>query len=244
MKIVEGSIAVKAVINSKFRTVNKIYIQQDKKSSDITFILQQAQKKKIDVEKVSQEKIEKLAKGKTHGGIIADVSARKMQSIVSLLKKDKPFLVLLEGVEDNYNLGYIFRTLYAFGCDGIILKQREINYDDSIIIKSSAGASELLNVVYSDDLASSLKTLKANDIEVVSAYRGKNPVNLYDYDFYNKGLLVCIGGPLRGLSTAVLDNSDSYIYIPYANDFRNALNAASATSVIASEIYRQNIRRK
>ncbi|MGI6510702.1 MAG: TrmH family RNA methyltransferase [Erysipelotrichaceae bacterium] len=243
MRIVEGSIAIKAVIDSKYRTVNKIYINKDKKGSDVSFILKQAQRKNIKVEKVDREKIDELAKGKTHGGLIADVSERKTQSIVSLLKKDKPFIVLLEGVEDGFNLGYILRTLYAFGCDGIILKERYIDYDDGTIIKSSAGASELLPIVYSNDLAGSIEILKNNQVEVISAYRGKKPVNLYDYDFSNKGLLICIGGPLRGLSTAVLDNSDSFIYIPYDNDFKNALNAASATSVIASEIYRQNRRK-
>ncbi len=243
MRLVEGSIAVKTVIDSKYRIVNKIYINKDKKGSDLAFILRQAQKKKIEVEKVSQEKIDELAKGKTHGGVIAKVSERKTQSIVSLLKKDKPFIVLLEGVEDSFNLGYIFRTLYAFGCDGVILKERYIDYDDSTIIKSSAGASELLPIVYSNNLAATIEILKNNKVEVVSAYRGNNPINLYDYDFSNKGLLLCIGGPLRGLSTVVLDNSDNFIYIPYANDFKNALNATSATSVIASEIYRQNRRK-
>ncbi|MGI6608542.1 MAG: TrmH family RNA methyltransferase [Erysipelotrichaceae bacterium] len=240
MKLVEGSIAVKAVMNSKYRQVKRIYIDRDKKSSDVAFILKQAQKKKIPVSAADRETIDNLASGKTHGGILADAGERKMQSLVSLLKKDRPFIVLLEGVEDSFNLGYIFRTLYAFGCDGIILKERYIDYDDSTIIKSSAGASELLPIFYSDDLADTIETLKNNGITVISAYRGKSPVNLYEYDFSDKGLLVCIGGPLRGLSAAVLDNSDSFIYIPYSNDFKNALNVASATSVIASEIYRQN----
>ena len=71
MRLVEGSIAVKAVIDSKYRTVKKIYINKDKKGSDVAFILRQAQKKRIEVEKVNKEKIEELAQGKTHGGIVA-----------------------------------------------------------------------------------------------------------------------------------------------------------------------------
>ncbi len=238
--IVEGAIAVKAVLASKYRKVEKIYIAEGKSSNDISFILQQAKRANIKVERCTIDDIQSLAKGKTHGGILAQVSERKMQSIASLLYKDKPFLALLEGIEDGYNLGYIFRTLYAFGCDGIILKERYIDYDDVTIIKSSAGASELLPISYSSDLETTLDILKSNGIQVVSAYRGNNPVSIYDYDFSNKGVLVCIGGPMRGLSKVVLDNSDSFVYIPYANDFHNALNAASAASVIASEVYRQN----
>ena len=44
---------------------------------------------------------------------------------------------------------------------------------------------------------------------------------------------------MRGLSKEVINMMNGHIYIPYANDFRNALNASSATSVIAYEILRQ-----
>lgn len=242
MNIVEGSIAVKAVLASPYRKVERILIAQEKRSSDISFIIKTASSKHVVVERIALEEIEQLAKGKTHGGIIAEVSERKLQSMTSLLRKEQPFLVFLEGIEDSYNLGYIFRTLYAFGCDGVILKQRLIDYEDSTIIKSSAGASELIPIVYSEDLALTFEVLQSNGIQIYSAYRGKNPVNLYDVDFASQGILVCIGGPLRGLSKVVLEHSDQMIYIPYANDFRNALNAASAVSVIASEVYRQKRR--
>ena len=239
MSIVEGAIAVKAVLNSKYRKVNLIYIAKDKKSNDISYILTMAKKHNINVSRLEMEQIEALAKGKTHGGILADVTERKTQAITSLLKKEKPFLALLEGVEDAYNLGYIFRTLYAFGCDGVILKERYIDYDDMTMIKSSAGASELLPICYMDDLSTGLEILKSNQIKIVSAYRGNHPIDLYEYDFSNDGVLICIGGPLRGLSKVVLEKSDAFVYIPYQNDFKNALNAASAASVIASEVYRQ-----
>ena len=44
---------------------------------------------------------------------------------------------------------------------------------------------------------------------------------------------------MRGLSKAVLDNIDKNIYIPYGNDFRNALNASSAIAVLGYEVLRQ-----
>ena len=102
--IVEGKIAVKAVLNSKFRTVKEIYIEEDKKGKDVSYIIEQARIKKIEVKRMKEHQIQSLAKGKTRGGILAQVSERKTQSIISLLKKDKPFLALLEGIEDSYNL--------------------------------------------------------------------------------------------------------------------------------------------
>ncbi|MBO4218754.1 MAG: RNA methyltransferase [Erysipelotrichaceae bacterium] len=239
MSIIEGAIATKAALASKYRRVNKIYISYNKSGSDVTFITRQAELKHIEVEKVRPDRIEELASGKTHGGILADVSERKLQSLTSLLYKEQPFLALVEGVEDSYNLGYVIRSLYAFGCDGIILKDHIVDFDDSTIIKSSAGASEMLPICHVGDLEMALDVLKENGIRIISAYRGGEPVCLYDYDFTGKGILICLGGPLRGLSKTVLDNSDDFIYIPYASDFRNALNGSSAMAVIASEIFRQ-----
>ncbi|MBQ6654205.1 MAG: RNA methyltransferase [Erysipelotrichaceae bacterium] len=239
MSIIEGAIATKAALASKYRRVSKIYISYNKSGSDVTYITHQAQMKHIEVEKVTPDKIDELAAGKTHGGIIAEVSERKLQSLTSLLYREKPFLALVEGVEDSYNLGYVIRSLYAFGCDGIILKDHIVDFDDSTIIKSSAGASEMLPICHVGDLQMALEVLKSNGIRVISAYRGGDPICLYDYDFTEKGILICLGGPMRGLSRVILDNSDDFIYIPYASDFRNALNGASAMAVIASEVFRQ-----
>jgi 23S rRNA (guanosine2251-2'-O)-methyltransferase len=239
MGMVEGKIAVKAVLDSKYRKVNKVILDKDKHNSDVAFIVQQARKKNIPIKLYDSTSIDILASGKTHGGILADVTDRKTQTITACLKNEKPFVALLEGIEDSYNLGYIFRTLYAFGCDAVIMKEHYVDYDDGNLLKSSAGASELLPIIYSDDLGSCLTILRNKSIKVISMYRGNNATSLYDTDLHSKGIVVAIGGPLRGLSNDVLNNTDEYVYIPYANDFRNALNAASATSVVASEVFRQ-----
>ncbi len=241
--IVEGAIAVKAAMSSKYRKVIKIYIDVDKHTNDVSYIIQEAYHNRLPVERCSRDMIERMARGRTHGGIVANVSDRRFQSITTMLMKEEPFLALIEGVEDSFNLGYILRSLYAFGCDGVILPQREWDFEDGTMVKSSAGASEFIPIHLTEDLKTTIQTLKDNKIRIVSAYRGENSVNLYHTDLSKGGLMVCVGGPMRGLSREVLDSSDAFVYIPYANDFRNALNAASAASVLASEVYRQRERK-
>ena len=237
--IVEGAIAVKAALDSKYRRVEKIYIDVAKHTPDVSFIIKTAYHDRITVERPDSAGIQALAQGKTHGGIIAEVSPRRFQSITSMLAKEKPFLALVEGVEDSFNLGYIIRSLYAFGCDGLILPVREWDFEDGTMVKSSAGASEFLPIHLSEDLGTDLDVLKDNGFRIVCGYRGDNPVSVYKTDMASKPVLVCIGGPMRGLSREVLDRSDVNAFIPYGNDFRNALNAASATVVFASEVFRQ-----
>jgi len=237
--IVEGAIAVKAALNSKYRDVTRIFISDEKKGSDISFIMNLANSYKVEVVRAPIEQINQMCIGKTHGGICALVGERRFQTLDSLLKEENPFLCLIEGVEDNFNLGYCLRTLYAFGCNGVIIPERRISFEDNIMIKSSAGASELIPIHLSNDLENDLKRLKGEGIKILSCYRGKQPIDLFETDLANSPILFCLGGPLRGLSKVVLDNSDEFVYIPYANDFRNALNVASAVSVIAAETYRQ-----
>ena len=237
--IIEGAISVKAVVGNPRRKVNRIYIDESKKSNDFFYIINGAARRNIELVKCSRDQINELAAGRTHGGVIADCEPSVIPALQKQSLAENGVYCLLEGIEDCYNLGYIMRSLYAFGVIGLILPRRNWNEEETIIIKSSAGASEMLEVFMSDDLDRDIRIFRERNYRIVSAFRGQQAVNLYHSDLKQQRLLFCIGGPLRGLSRAVLDNSDEFIYIPYASDFRNALNAASAAAVIASEIYRQ-----
>lgn len=195
------------------------------------------EEKHVNIEKTSREYIESLATGHTHGGVIAEVSTRKYDDLKDVLKVENPFLVLLEGVEDPFNLGYIMRSLYSAGCNGLILRKRNWETSESTILKSSAGASEYLPTILSDNIESDIEECKKNKLHVYAAMR-KDAKAYFDGN-YKKPVLLMIGGEMRGLSSKVLKLADENIYIPYANDFRNALNAAGAAAVLGFEVMRQ-----
>ena len=151
-----------------------------------------------------------------------------------------PLLFLVEGVEDPFNLGYIMRTLYSAGCSGLILSERNWENAEKVIIRSSAGASEYLNVVMEKDLAGCLRKLKKQGVRCYAAMR--QDAIVYDEADYCEPVLIAVGGEMRGLSASVRQEIDTNIFIPYANDFRNALNAASAAAVLSFEAARQRRR--
>ena len=86
--IIEGAIAVKAAMDSKYRKVETIYIDKDKHTSDVAFIVHEAYKCRVNVERVPREFIEQNALGRTHGGIIREVQQRRFQSVTSQLVKE------------------------------------------------------------------------------------------------------------------------------------------------------------
>ena len=235
--ILEGSLSVKAALQNNRRQVIQLLIDEKKKDRDTAYILHLAKEKKIPVKRMKREELNELASGKTHGGVLAETGGRTYQDLSNCLDSDCPFVVFLEGIEDPFNLGYIARTLAAVGCSGLIMPERDFSYSESIILKSSAGASERINWVMSKEPVEDLKRLKQAGLRCVCAYRDE-AVSMYDADF-TVPCVICIGGEMRGLSRDVLNESDINMVIPYSTDFRNALNASSAAAAICFEAQRQ-----
>ncbi|MBF1088955.1 RNA methyltransferase [Solobacterium sp.] len=235
--LLEGNVSVKAAILGNHRKVEKLYYDKHKNDKDLNFILHRAKEKGIPCMPLEREEINAMATGRTHGGLVAEASPRVYQELSECMHGKTPFLVLLEGVEDPFNLGYIIRTLYSAGCDGLILPRHDWASAESTIAKSSAGAFEYMNIVMSDDLPQLVKDIKKQGVKTYAAMR-KDAITYLEAD-YRKPSLIAIGGEMRGLSSAVRNEIEQNIYIPYANDFRNALNAASAAAVLSFEVYRQ-----
>lgn len=237
--LLEGNVSVKAAILGNHRKVEKLYYDKHKNDKDLNFILQRAKEKGIPCMPLEREEINAMATGRTHGGLVAQAGPRVYQELSECMHGKTPFLVLLEGVEDPFNLGYIIRTLYSAGCDGLILPRHDWASAESTIVKSSAGAFEYMNIVMSDDLPQLVKDIKKQGIMTYAAMR-KDAITYLEAD-YHIPCLLAIGGEMRGLSSEVRNEIEQNIYIPYANDFRNALNAASAAAVLSFEVYRQRL---
>ena len=232
----EGALSVKAAILAGRREIIEVLVDENKNDKDTAFLIREATKRQIPVIRKKRMEIDNLAKGKTHGGILAKVSFRKYQEIEEVYQEEG-YYCILEGVEDPFNLGYCFRSLYASGCSAVIIAKRNLENVEDVIVKSSAGASEYLAIIMSEDLSHEVSFLKENGVHLLSAHR-KDAVSIYEIDFSQK-ICVGIGGEMRGLSKAVLDESEKHIYIPYGKDVKVALNVSSATAVIAFEISRQ-----
>lgn len=232
--LIEGNISVKAALLANRREVFEIYVDDKKKDKDTRFILAKAKQKNVEIHQINREIIDSMAQGKTHGGLIAFVGERRYQSIE---ENDNAFYAIVEGIEDPFNFGYICRSLYAAGCNGLIVPERNFSTAVTTVTKSSAGASEYINIICCNDIPSLVKKLKKKGIRLYCAMR-KDAIPYTEAD-YQKGFIIALGGEKRGLSKQILELSDQNIYIPYANDFRNALNGASATSILAFEAARQ-----
>ena len=243
--VIEGKISVDAVLRSKYRKVLTIYydvakLQRKKNKKRVKYLkqtLESAKSKEVKIEAVDQKWFEKHAIGKTHGGIAAIVSQRTYQKIPELLKSKPAIFFYLDGIEDPYNLGYTIRSLYAAGIDGIVMKQRSWLDVEGIIIKSSAGTSELMPIALVKDIETTANFFKSRNYTIACTSKDEGQ-SIYQSNL-RPPLFIVIGGEKRGINRNFLDKADLRLTIPYERDFVGSLPLNSVAVIIGFEILRQ-----
>ncbi|MBR5314375.1 MAG: RNA methyltransferase [Clostridia bacterium] len=243
--IFEGIVSFRAVISTIInktsdRKIEKVYYDVDKlskKGKEFSFIKAKSYELGYEIETVDKSVIDELTLGNSHGGLAFVCSERTYPALSEELIEEKGFYVCIDGIEDPYNFGYALRSLCAAGVDGIILSKRNWLGASGVVCRASAGASEELPIFISDD-ESYVDTFKNKGYKLVCADM-ENSVSMYDANL-KKPLLLIVGGEKRGISRTVLEKADTIVSIDYGRDFPAALSAASASTVLAFEIFRQN----
>ncbi len=243
--VIEGKISVDAVLRSKYRKVLTIYydvakLQRKKNKKRVRYLkqtLESVNSKEVKIEAVDQKWFEKHAIGKTHGGIAAIVSERTYQKLPELLKSKPSIIFFLDGIEDPYNLGYTIRSLYAAGIDGIVMKQRRWLDVEGIIIKSSAGTSELMPIALVEDVETTTNFFKSRNYTIACTSKDEGQ-SIYQSNL-KPPLFIVIGGEKRGINRNFLDKADLRLTIPYKREFEGSLPLNSVAVIIGFEILRQ-----
>ena len=245
--IFEGMTSIRAVLDNlkngihNSRQIEKILIdkaKQQSKSKEIGYLKKMSTLFDFEIELVDEETINSYTVGTSHGGIIAFCGSRAYETISNDNIVKNGFYVMIEGIEDPYNFGYALRSIYASGADGIILSERNWLSAAGVVCRSSAGASERLNVYIAT--YGFIDLFKNNGYKVVCADLGTD-IELHNSDMKLPVFLI-VGGEKRGISRNVLDKADQIVKIPYFRNFNASLSAASATTIIGYEIMRQNLK--
>ena len=247
--VMEGMTSIRAILsiqeNSEIlndRKIIKILYDSEryvKLKKEIGYLTHQAKKYGFSISNASKEYIEALTLGNSHGGIIALCTDRKIPLLEDNILSIKPngFYVMIQGIEDPYNFGYSLRSLYACGAEGIILPQRNWMSAAGVVCRASAGASELMNI-YTSDALKAAEMFKNNGYKIVCAdLKTSNTLGKTELKL---PIFLIVGGEKRGISKELLDLSDIIVKIPYGRKFNASLSAASATTIMAYEIMRQN----
>ena len=243
--ILEGMPSISALLKGVERQVNdrrilRILFDRDKidsKRRELSFLQAKARELSFEIEFADRSMIDDLCIGSSHGGIIAQCTGRTIPPLSPDSIKDSGVYFILDGVEDPYNFGYAVRSLYAAGVDGLILGERNWMGAAGVVARSSAGASELMELFVANP-TDAIPMFKDKGYTVLCAGI-RDSVSLFETSL-KKPLLVILGGEKRGISRSVLDMADQTVRIDYGSSFGGSLSTSAATAVFAFEILRYN----
>ena len=165
---IEGRNSVLELLESG-KDINKIFIEKGEKHGSIHKIIAIAKEKKIIIVEKEKRKMQEMAQTQNYQGVIAIVPPFEYCEIEEILeeatkKKEDPFVLILDGIEDPHNLGSIIRTAETAGVHGIIIPKRRAATVNSTFNKVSVGAVEYMKIARVNNITDAINKLKENGL--------------------------------------------------------------------------------
>lgn len=226
------------------RPFEKIMIREGASSDMLYQIVDFAKKNNVTLNRVPQDRLDRLSKGKNHQGVVAFLSSAEyadLETVMETLSQSEktPFIILLDKVTDVRNFGAIARTAECAGIDAIIVPSKNAAPLNVDAMKTSAGALNYIPVCKVPNLKSAIYTLKNYDIKIIAATE-KSDKNYYDADL-SGGIAIIMGSEEAGISRSNLELADEMVKIPLQGQIES-LNVSAAAAVIAFECVRQRLK--
>lgn len=227
------------------KTIDKLFVLDGCQDGPVRTILREAKKTDCIVNFVKKERLDQMSETGKHQGVIAYAAAYEYGTVEEMLerakeKNEKPFLILLDNIEDPHNLGSIIRTANQVGAHGVIIPKRRAVGLTATVAKASAGAINYTPVAKVTNLVKTMDELKKQGMWFVCGDMGGD--SMYSLDLTGP-MGVVIGNEGEGVSRLVKENCDFVATIPMFGDI-DSLNASVAMGVLSYEIVRQRMAKK
>ena len=236
--IIMGRNPVKEAIKSG-RSIDRILVTKEHDGS-LGEIIGLARDENLVIREVDRSKLDEICmpfghngKPGNHQGIVAEIPGVEYAELEDILdyarvRDEKPFVILLDGVEDPHNLGAIIRTAECAGVHGIIIPKRRSAGLSYTVAKASAGAIEYMRVARVTNIAVTLDELKEKGVWVYGADMDGTD---YDECDFSGACAIVIGNEGKGISRLVREKCDVIASLPMKGQI-NSLNASVAAGIL------------
>ncbi|MCB2360709.1 23S rRNA (guanosine(2251)-2'-O)-methyltransferase RlmB [Clostridium estertheticum] len=241
--LIEGRNAVIEALKSD-RTVEYILIAKGDMVGSISVVLALAKEKGIVTKEVDRRKLDEMSQTSSHQGVIAVVTPYKYFEINDIFKYaeekgEKPFIIILDEIEDPHNFGSIIRTAEVCGAHGIIIPKRKNVGATPTVYKTSAGAIEHVKIAKVTNINVAIEEIKKRGVWVYGADMDGEDY-IFNTDLTGSVALV-IGSEGRGIAKLTKEKCDVLVKIPMVGKI-TSLNASVSAGIIMYEIMKQKIR--
>jgi len=236
-----GIHAVQAALEYSPQKIQRAWIDEQRLDARLKPVLDELITLGITLEKTDRKKLDKMADGKNHQGIVVAVELPAMRSEDQLKHDvesltDTPFYLVLDQVQDPHNLGACLRTAAAVGVQGIIVTKDNAAGITPTVCKVASGAAETVPVYQVTNLARVLRWLKEQNIWIMGA-AGEASQTLYDIKL-DMPLAIVMGAEGSGMRHLTRQHCDFLVKIPMTGQMES-LNVSVAAGVMLYEAFRQ-----
>jgi 23S rRNA (guanosine2251-2'-O)-methyltransferase len=238
-----GLHSVQAALDYSPQKIHKAWHDNQRQDKRLSQMLDQLLALGIEPEKVDKKRLDRLADGHNHQGIVIEVempgelSESDLKTAVQSLSETALFLVL-DNVQDPHNLGACLRSADATGVHGVIITKDNATGITPTVCKVASGAAETVPVYQVTNLARTLRWLKEQGIWVIGT-AGEATQTAYKTDFTIPVALV-LGAEGKGMRRLTREQCDLLVKLPMLGQVES-LNLSVATGVLLYEVVRQRL---
>lgn len=239
LQLIHGFHAVTSRLRSRAEAVREIYIdaaRQDRRSRDLQAL---AEGKGVRVIAVDAKRLDGMAGGQRHQGVVARVETVKLPTHIDDVLEalaEPPLLLILDGVTDPHNLGACLRVADGMGAHAVIAPKDHAVGLNATVAKVASGAADSVPYIMVTNLARTMRELKDRGIWLIGA----------DERAGNDLYALKLGGPLawvlgaegEGMRRLTRETCDELARIPMLGSVES-LNVSVSAGICLAEARRQ-----
>lgn len=238
-----GLHSAQAALDYSAENILQVWVDSHRQDKRLSEIIKQVSDLGLNTEKADRKKLDRLAGGPNHQGIVIEIEMPAAKS-EDQLKTDilnittPPLFLVLDNVQDPHNLGACLRTADATGVNGVIITKDNATGITPTVCKVASGAAETVPVYQITNLARTLRWLKDQGLWILGA-AGDGDQTIYQADLKVPMALV-IGAEGKGLRRLTREECDMMVKLPMLGKIES-LNLSVATGVFLYEVVRQRM---
>lgn len=200
-----------------------------------------AKQKNVLCQEVGRQQFRELASDQMTQGVVAITPERYRYASVEKILDDaaqcneKPFVLILDEIEDPHNLGALIRTAECAGVHGVIIPKHHSAPVNSTVVKTSAGATAHIAIAEVTNIVSTIEDLKKSSFWIVGL--DESGEKLFSDVDYTSPIAIVVGNEGKGVRRLVKEHCDFLVRIPLRGKIES-LNASVAGALVMFEVVR------
>jgi 23S rRNA (guanosine2251-2'-O)-methyltransferase len=239
LSFIHGFHAVLARLRGEPQSVHEIYVDAARSDQRLRDLVKLAESRSVRVMQVTAARLDGMAGGARHQGIVAGVAAKQPRAHLDDFLDElsvPPLLLVLDGVTDPHNLGAALRVADAAGAHAVIAPKDRSAGLSATAIKVASGAADSVPYFVVTNLARTLDELKERNIWVVGTSDDAQ-VDLYEAELPMATAWV-LGSEGEGMRRLTREHCDLLVRIPMFGQVQS-LNVSVAAGVCLYESARR-----